>query len=119
MGISNTVADARLDVPLRNAKAALDTGEAARRKTSPPSGAMVEAAMRRARMETKELAGAMGVSESFLLRGFKDQESISWQRVKQVEHSAFQRELLAVQAEDLTDVVVRTVIEFGCGRRAR
>ena len=79
---------------------------------------MVEAAMRRARMETKQLADEMGVSESFLLRGFKDKETISWQRVKSVDHRRFQRELIAVQAEELTDVVVRTVIDIPVEKEA-
>lgn len=99
-------------VPLRNVKATLDAGESPRQKTTPPSGSMVEAAMKRARLEVKQLAGEMGVSESFLLRGFKDQEQISWQRLHRVTDRRFRRELLAVQAEELTDVVVRTVIEF-------
>lgn len=95
-----------LDVPLRNLKADLGVGEGARQKTTPPCGSMVEAAMKRARLEVKQLAGEMGVSESFLLRGFKDQEQISWQRVHRVRDRRFRRELLAVQAEELTDAIV-------------
>lgn len=102
-----------LDVPLRNLKARLDAGEAARQKvTHAPSGAMVEAAMNMARIEPKQLAAEMGVSHSFLLRGFKDQEHISWQRIHRVRDRKFRQALLAVQAEDITGVVVRTVIEF-------
>jgi len=112
MGMRSTVPDVRLDVPLRNLKYGDADGETARQKMTPPSGAMVEAAMLRARLEPKWLADKMGISPSFLLRGFKDQEQISWQRVKQVEHLRFQRELLAVQAEEVPGVVVRTVIDI-------
>lgn len=92
-------------VPLRNVKATLETGEAARRNPTPASGAMVEAAMRRAKLEVKQLAAAMGVSESFLLRGFKDQEHISWQRLQRVPDVRFKRALLAVQAEEDSGIV--------------
>lgn len=68
--------------------------------------------MRRARIESKQLADEMGVSLSFLLRGFKDQEHISWQRIHRVRDRRFRQALLAVQAEEITGVVVRTVIEF-------
>lgn len=92
------------DVPLRNLKCEIEPSESLRRNPT-PSGALVEAAMKRAKLETKQLAGWMGISESFLLRGFKDQEHISWQRVQQVEHKGFKRALLAVQAEEDSGIV--------------
>ena len=100
------------DVALHNLKAALDAGETSRQKTSSPSGAMVEAAMRRARLEVKQLAAEMGVSESFLLRGFKDQETISWQRVHRVEDRRFRQALLAVQAEACPEALVTLHIQL-------
>ena len=75
-------------------------------RQAPPSGGMVEAAMKRARMEPKQLADEMGVSHSFLLRGFKDQEHISWQRLHRVRNRKFRHALLAVQAEENSGVVV-------------
>lgn len=100
------------DLPLRNLKAPLDAGETRRQKVTRPTGSMVEAAMNRAGLEPKQLADEMGVSPSFLLRGFKDQEHISWQRIHRVTDRRFRQALLAVQAEELTGVVVRTVIEI-------
>lgn len=93
------------DVPLRNVKATLESGESQRRNLTPPCGAMVEAAMKRAKLEVKQLAGWMGISESFLLRGFKDQEHISWQRLQRVPDRRFTRALLAVQAEEDSGIV--------------
>lgn len=81
-------------------------------RETPPSGALVEAAMHRARMEVKQLAGAMGISDSFLLRGFKDQEHISWQRLQRVDHKGFKRALLAVQAEADSGIVTTLLIQI-------
>lgn len=108
-----TKATAALDgVPLRNAKCRLEDGESLRQNPTPPSGALVEAAMKRAKLEVKQLAAAMGISESFLLRGFKDQEHISWQRLQKVEDKAFRRALLAVQAEEDSGIEVTTSIRW-------
>lgn len=93
------------DVPLRNLKYGEAGGESERQKVTAPSGAMVEAAMNRAKLEPKQLADFMGISVSVLLRGFKDQESISWQRLQRVPDRAFKRALLAVQAEEDSGIV--------------
>lgn len=100
---------AQLDgMPLRNAKAELRTGEGARRNPT-PHGALVDQARKRAGLEVKQMAAEMGVSESFLLRGFKDHEHISVQRLQQL-GAAFQREFVIVQAEAIADIEVVTEI---------
>lgn len=109
--MSSSKGSAALDtVPLRNLKHGEARGETERQKVTEPAGAMVEAAMRRAKLEPKELAAFMGISVSVLQRGFKDQESISWQRIKAVPHRKFQRALLAVQAEEDSGVVTTLMI---------
>lgn len=102
------------DSPLRTSTVEFEP----RQKTS-PDGGLIEHAAKCARIETKELAEAMGVSHSFLLRGFKDQEHISWQRLQRAaaKFPQFKRWLLIVQAADTEDVHVRTVIDVeACGR---
>ena len=65
-------------------------------------------------IEPKQLADAMGVSASFLLRGFKDNEHISWQRLQQAGtvFPKFKRELLAVQADHTEGARKRIVIDI-------
>lgn len=94
------------DAPRRNQTATLLRGEPARQKTTKPAGAVVEHAMKCARLEVKQLAGAMGITESILLRGFKDIESISWQRLQRAGdiYPSFKRWLLRVQAADTEGV---------------
>ena len=106
--MADSLGDRLRDVPLRNAKADVDRGETPRRNPT-PAGAQVDAARKRCGLEVKQMADAMGVSESFLLRGFKDQEHISVQRLRRLP-AAFQRELLTVQAEDIDGIEVITEI---------
>lgn len=70
---------------------------------------MVDQARKRCGLEVKQMADVMGVSESFLLRGFKDQEHISWQRL-QLLPPAFHRQFITVQAEDVDGIDVVTEI---------
>ncbi len=105
--------DPRLaDVPLRTVKADLTPGETPRQKVTPADGAMVELAMRSAGVEAKQLADAMGISTSLLLRGFKDTEHLSWQRLRRagLAYPRFRRELLEAQARDTEGVEVVTEI---------
>lgn len=95
-------------IPLRNAKCVVPEGESPRRNMT-PSGALVDTARRRCGLEVKQMADLMGVSESFLLRGFKDQEHISWQRL-QLLPPAFHRQFITVQAEDVDGIDVVTEI---------
>lgn len=97
-------------VPLRNLKAELSEGESARRNPT-PAGALVDVARKRCGLEVKQMASTMGVSESFLLRGFKDQEHLSWQRLRKLS-SEFQRELLMVQAGEIDGVEIVTEIRL-------
>lgn len=105
--------DPRLaDLPLINLKADLGPGEGARQKVTPPDGALVELAMRSAGVEAKQLADAMGISTSLLLRGFKDTEHLSWQRLRRagLAYPRFRRALLEAQAHDTEGVEVVTEI---------
>lgn len=95
-------------IPLRNAKADTREGESARRNLT-PRGALIDQARKRAGLEVKQMADLMGISESFLLRGFKDLEHISWQRLQRLPAS-FHRELITVQAHELDGVDVVTEI---------
>lgn len=106
-----TVADRLDEVPLRNVKAGLSEGESPRQKMT-PAGALVELAMNSAELEAKQLADAMGVSPSFLLRGFKDNEHISFQRLRRAgqKYPRFKRELLKAEAKDTEGVEVVTEI---------
>lgn len=111
-----TIHDPLGDVPRRNAKAELREGETPRRNPSPtnltPRGALVDQARKHAGVEVKQMAAAMGVSESFLLRGFKDQEHISWQRLQVAAATwpAFHRAFLILQAREIEGVDVITEI---------
>lgn len=110
--MSPKLAAALDDDPLRNQSAELLVGESPRRNPT-PAGAAVEHAMKIAKLEVKQLAAAMGVSDSVLLRGFKDQESISFQRLARAGelYPGFARWLLVVQAAARDDVRVRIGIE--------
>jgi AraC-like DNA-binding protein len=100
-----TIAERLRDVPLRNSKADLGA-----RRNLTPCGAIVDHARKTAGLEVKQMADLMGVSESFLLRGFKDQEHLSYQRLQLVAASCpgFHRAFLIAQAEatDGVDVLV-------------
>ena len=100
-------------VPLRNVKAELLAGESQRQKVT-ADGFLVELAMNRAGLEAKQLAGAMDVSLSFLLRGFKDHEHISWQRLQRAGRvfPIFKRHFLEVQAEETPGADVTTNISL-------
>jgi AraC-like DNA-binding protein len=98
------------DVPLRNVKASLDEGESARRNPT-PRGGLIDVARKRCGLEVKQMAAAMGVSESFLLRGFKDQEHISYQRLRKLP-AKFHRERLVLEAQELDGVEVVTGIRI-------
>lgn len=111
--------DPRLaDVPLVNLKAdvparqKLTAEEQALQKVTPPDGALVELAMRSAGVEAKQLADAMGISTSLLLRGFKDTEHLSWQRLRRagLAYPRFRQALLEAQAHDTEGVEVITEI---------
>lgn len=104
---SNT-AERLNEIPLRNAKADTATSEGPRRNLT-PRGALIDQARKRAGLEVKQMAEQMGISESFLLRGFKDIEHISWQRLQKLPAS-FHRELITVQAHELEGVDVVTEI---------
>lgn len=106
--MSPTMPERLHDVPLRNAKAAVEASESARRIPT-PAGAQVDAARKRCGLEVKQMADLMGCSESFLLRGFKDQEHISLQRLRKLP-VIFQRELLIVQSGEIDGVEVVTEI---------
>lgn len=103
---------AQLDqVPLRNAKADTPAGESPRRNLT-PRGGLVDQARKNAGIEVKQMADWMGVSESFLLRGFKDQEHLSYQRLQLVASQSpkFHREFLIAQAAEVEGVDVVTEI---------
>lgn len=116
--------DARLtDVPLRNVtvrrvdgESGRSGGEGPRLNPTPnltPRGALVDQARKVARIEVKQMADWMGVSESFLLRGFKDQEHLSWQRLNAVIQASpvFHQAFLILQAREVHGVTVTTHIE--------
>lgn len=115
--MSPKLAVALTDDPRRTATGDHSPDEGARRNLT-PHGAIVEHAMKCARLEVKQLAAAMGLTESVLSRGFKDIDSISWQRVLRAAevYPQFRRWLLIVLAAETKDVHVRTVIDVeGCG----
>lgn len=113
--MSPKVASALDDIPLRNLKCEMP----ARQKVT-PHGSLIELAMNCAELEPKQLADAMGVSTSFLLRGFKDSEHISWQRLQEAgrEYPQFKEELLRVQARHTDGVRARLVFEMDERRSA-
>ena len=104
----NSIAEQLDGLPLRNAKADLREGET-QRQVPTPRGALIDVARKRCGLEVKQMSALMGVSDSFLLRGFKDQEHISWQRM-QLLPEAFHRELIMAQAEELAGFEVVTTI---------
>lgn len=99
-------------VPLRNLKTSLDTGEEARQKKTRAAGWMVRDAMHAAHMEPKQLADHMGVSVSFLLRGFKDLEHISFQRIQLVDDDVFQDEFVKIQTKQRATARMFTMVEW-------
>lgn len=102
-------AEALKDVRSRQLKADIVQ---AHRTNLTPRGSLVDQARKNAGLEVKQMADWMGVSESFLLRGFKDQEHLSYQRLQLVaaQSRTFHREFLIVQAAEVEGVEVVTEI---------
>lgn len=114
--MSTTVSDRLPGAPVRNVKVEDSarrnlTAEPEPRRNLTPRGLLIDLARKAARLEVKQMAADMGVSESFLLRGFKDQEHISWQRLQKLS-AAFHRELILLQAAEIAGIEVRTTIEI-------
>lgn len=109
--MANSVAERLSEIPLRNAKSSLREGES-RRQNLTPRGALVDQARKNAGIEVKQMAEWMGVSESFLHRGFKDLEHISYQRLQHVSAQSprFHQEFLILQAREVEGVDVVTEI---------
>ncbi len=97
-------------VPLRNAKAALIRGEGRLQKLNPDAGAVLDDARRQAHLEAKQMADALGVSESLVHRAFKSADGISFHRLWDLPDEFWMALLIAV-ARKRNIAAVRTTLE--------
>lgn len=109
--MGHSIPDRVADVPLRNAKAELRRGEGPLQKLKADAGDVLDIARSNARIEPKQMADAMGISHSLVLRGLKSGDHLSFHRLWELP-DAFWAELLIAIAKRRRVATVRTLIEF-------
>lgn len=105
-------------VPLRNAKADVRRGEGAVQKLNPEAGEVLDLARVNIRLEAKQMADAMGISHSLVLRGLKSADHLSFHRLWFLPDE-FWAELLIAIAKKRGGLRVRTTIDFDSEPKAR
>lgn len=109
--MADSLRDRLPDPPLRTAKAKLRRGEGPVRKLNPTAGTVLDRARGTIRLEPKQMADAMGISHSLVLRGLKSVDHLSFHRLWELP-DAFWIELIIAIAKErlLKDVDVTTAI---------
>jgi transcriptional regulator with XRE-family HTH domain len=97
-------------LPLRNAKADLPAGEGALRKLNPAAGDALDLARENARLEPKQMAEAMGLSHSLVLRALAGKGDVGFLRLWALSDT-FWAELLVAIARKRRVATVRTTID--------
>lgn len=96
------------DVPMRQAKAGLDS---ASRQSNGDAGAVLDLARANAVLEPKVMAGEMEISHSLVLRGLKSGD-LSFRRLWDLDDDFWMALLVAI-AQKRRIATVRTTIEVG------
>jgi hypothetical protein len=105
------------DVPLRNAKAELRRGEGPVQKLNPAAGEALDNARENARLEPKQMAGTMGISESLVYRALGSKDDIGFHRLWELDDQ-FWSELMIAIAKRRRVAIVKTTIELEDRRSA-
>lgn len=104
-------------IPLRTLKATLLRGESEVQKLNSDAGDVIDTARKGAHLEVKQMADALGCSESYVHRGLKSQDGLSFHKLWDLSDD-FWAELLAAIARKRNIAHVRTLIEIPDRRHA-